>query len=90
MAKRPNVKFSLDMLTRNPLLIPCLTEKYWLTFTDRNGVYLARMLRSVRANKPKKPLVWVDKLDQAAKLQFEQDNISQSVAFARDGLGLKI
>jgi 3-oxoisoapionate decarboxylase len=90
LAKRPNVKFSLDMLTRNPLLIPCLTEKYWLTFTDRNGVYLARMLRSVRANKPKKPLVWVDKLDQAAKLQFEQDNISQSVAFARDGLGLKI
>ena len=90
LAKRPNVKFSLDMLTRNPLLIPCLTEKYWVTFTDRNGVFPARMLRMVRANKPKKPLVWVDKLDQAAKLQFEQDNISQSVAFARDGLGLKL
>ena len=90
VAKRPNVKFSLDMLTRNPLLIPCLTEKYWITFTDRNGVHLARMLRTVRANKPKKPLVWVDKLQQQAKLQFEQDNISQSVLFARDGLGLKI
>ena len=90
LAARPNVKFSLDMLTRNPLLIPCLNEKYWITFQDRPGYYLARMLRTVRANKPKKPLVWIDKLDQAAKLQFEQDNIRQSVEFARDGLGLKI
>ena len=90
LAARPNVKFSLDMLTRNPLLIPCLNEKYWITFQDRPGYYLARMLRAVRANKPKKPLVWLDKLDKAAQLQFEQDNIRQSVEFARDGLGLKI
>ena len=90
VSKRPNVKFSLDMLTRNPLVIPCLTEKYWVTFTDRNGVYLARMLRMVRANKPKKPLVWVDKLDQQAKLKFEQDNVAQSVLYARDDLGLKV
>ena len=90
LAARPNVKFSLDMLTRNPLLIPCLNEKYWITFQDRPGYYLARMLRTVRANKPKKPLVWLDKLDKAAQLQFEQDNIRQSVEFARDGLGLKI
>lgn len=90
LAARPNVKFSLDMLTRNPLLVPCLNDKYWITFQDRPGYYLARMLRTVRANKPKKPLVWVSKLDKDAQLQFEQDNIRQSVEFARDGLGLKI
>ncbi len=88
-AKRPDVRFSLDMLTRNPLLIPCLTERYWATFPDRNGVYLARMLRTVRANKPKKPLIWIDKLDQAAKLQLEQDNVRQSIDYSRDQLGLK-
>ena len=48
------------------------------------------MLRMVRANKPKKPLVWVDKLDQQAKLKFEQDNVAQSVLYARDDLGLKV
>ena len=32
--------------------VPCLTEKYWATFPQRNGVYLARALRMVRANKP--------------------------------------
>jgi sugar phosphate isomerase/epimerase len=90
LAARPKVKFSLDMLTRNPLLIPCLNDKYWITFEDRPAYYLARMLRTVRTNKPKKPLVWVNKLDRAAQLQFEQDNIGQSVEFARNGLGLTI
>lgn len=90
VAARPNTKISLDMLTRNPLLIPCLTEKYWATFPDRNGVYLARTLRMVRTNKPKKPLVYMEKLTQEERLQFEQDNIRQCVDFARDGLGLKV
>ena len=88
-AARPKSKFSLDMLTRNPLLVPCLTPKYWVTFGDRNGKYLANALRAVRANKPKKPLVRLDAMDQAAKVQLEQENIRQCVAFARDGLGLK-
>ena len=44
----------------------------------------------VRANKPRKPLVWVDKMSNEAKLQFEQDNIRQCVEFARDGFGLKV
>ena len=90
LAARPNVKFSLDMLTRNPLLIPCLTQKYWATFPDRNGMYLARMLRLVRANKPKKPLIWIDQMEKAAQLQLEQDNIRQCVDFARERLGLKV
>jgi 3-oxoisoapionate decarboxylase len=90
LAARPNVKFSLDMLTRDPLRITCLTDKYWATFPDRNGVYMARMLRMVRANKPKQPLVWISKLDKPAALQVEQENIRQSIEFSRDGLGLKI
>lgn len=86
---RPKVKFSLDMLTRNPLLIPCLTEKYWATFPQRNGVYLARTMRMVRANQPAKPLVRLEGMDQEARVRFEQDNIRQCVDFARDQLGLK-
>lgn len=89
LAARPDVKFSLDMLTRNPLLIPCITDKYWATFPDRSGLYLARTLRMVRANKPRQPLVWLDKMSIQAKLQSEQDNIRQCVEFARDELGMK-
>jgi hypothetical protein len=90
LKSQPRTKFSLDMLTRNPLVIPCLTEKYWATFPQRNGVYLARMLRLVRANKPAKPLVRLDGMDQEARVRLEQDNVRQSVDYARDQLGLKI
>jgi sugar phosphate isomerase/epimerase len=87
---RPSVKFSLDMLTRNPLLIPCLTEKYWVTFTERNGKFLARALALVRKNKPPKPLPRIDGLDRTALLKMETENVTQSVAYARDGLGLRV
>ena len=87
---RPSVKFSLDMLTRNPLLIPCLTEKYWITFTERNGKFLARALALVRKNKPPKPLPRIDGLDRTALLKMETENVTQSVAYARDGLGLRV
>ncbi len=86
---RPKTRFSLDMLTRNPLAIPCLTEKYWATFPRHNGVHLARTLRMVRANKPPKPLVRLDNMDQEARVRLEQANVRQSVDYARDQLGLK-
>lgn len=86
---RPSAKFSLDMLTRDPLKITCLTEKYWLTFPERNGKYLARALTMVRKNKPAKPLPRVTGLDREAQLRMELDNIAQCVAYARDHLGLR-
>jgi sugar phosphate isomerase/epimerase len=86
---RPSAKFSLDMLTRDPLKITCLTEKYWLTFPERNGKYLARALAMVRKNKPAKPMPRVTGLDKEAQLRMELDNINQCVAYARDHLGLR-
>ena len=85
---RPKTRFSLDMLTRNPLQVPCLIDKYWVTFPSRNGRYLARTLAMVRANKPKKPLVRVDALSKEEALKLEQENVQRSLAYARDQLGL--
>ncbi len=31
----PKVEFNLEMITRDPLRIPCRTEKYWTTFPGR-------------------------------------------------------
>src|SRR5687768_3355168 len=33
----PAVRFSLQMITRDPLRIPCLTDDYWATFADVPG-----------------------------------------------------
>jgi len=84
------VKFSLEMITRNPLKVPCLTEKYWASFPDRNGRYLARTLAWVRANRPRQPLPNLDLLDQAGRLELEMENVRQSLAYARDKLELRL
>jgi sugar phosphate isomerase/epimerase len=86
---RPKVKFSLDMLTRDPLKVTCLTPKYWVTYTARHGKYLARMLKTVRENPPKQPLPRPTQMTREAALQLEQDNIRLSVEYARDVLELR-
>jgi 3-oxoisoapionate decarboxylase len=78
---RPETRFSLDMLTRDPLKVPCLTEKYWVTFPSRNGRYLARTLAMVRAHKPAQPLQRLAGLDQAAKERLERQNVTDSLAY---------
>jgi 3-oxoisoapionate decarboxylase len=42
---RAEARFSLEMITRDPLLIPCLSDEYWATFPDRNGLQLLRNRR---------------------------------------------
>jgi 3-oxoisoapionate decarboxylase len=86
---RPSAKFSLDMLTRDPLKITCLTEKYWVTFPERKGKYLPRALAMVKKNKWPKALPRVTGLDREAQLRMEMDNLNQCVAYARDELGLR-
>jgi 3-oxoisoapionate decarboxylase len=90
LAKRPKVKFSLDMLTRDPLEITCLTGKYWVTYTDRHGKYLANMLRWVRQNKAKQPIPRPTRMSKETALALEQTNVTGSCVYARDVLGLRV
>jgi sugar phosphate isomerase/epimerase len=85
---RPRTRFNLEMITRDPLQIPCLTEKYWATFPERNGSSLARTLAWVRAQRPRQPLQRVNGLDPAARQKLEESNVRQSLAYARERLGL--
>src|SRR5687768_14608563 len=85
---KPGVHFSLEMITRDPLEIPCLTDKYWATFDDLNGVHLARTLSQVRANKPRKPLPRISGLSLEGRLALEMELVDRSITYARDHLGL--
>ncbi len=87
---RPRTRFTLEMITRNPLRVPCLTQKYWATFPDRNGRFLASALSLVRSHSPRRPLPRLDALDPAARLRLEEDNVKQCLAYARDELGLRV
>jgi sugar phosphate isomerase/epimerase len=85
---KPKMYFSLEMITRDPLEIPCLTEKYWATMEGRNGSYLARTLSMVRANKPRKPLPHITGLTPEERLKLEFELVDRSIVYAREHLGL--
>ncbi|MBZ5595345.1 MAG: sugar phosphate isomerase/epimerase [Acidobacteriia bacterium] len=86
---RPKTRFTLEMITRNPLQVPCLTDKYWVTFPERNGRYLADALRLVRnATTRLQHLPTVDHESRAGLLQLEEENIKQCLHYARTELGL--
>lgn len=87
-AARADQRFSLEMITRDPLKIPCLSEEYWATFPQLPGADLARTLASVRKNKPAKPLPRVSHLNTDERLKIEDDNVKKCLTYARDHLNL--
>lgn len=81
---RPEVRLSLEMITRDPLLVPCLADKYWVTFPGRDARSLARMLRYVEKNsQPGKPLPHVMQLAAGEQLATEENNVVTSLSWAR-------
>jgi sugar phosphate isomerase/epimerase len=88
-AARPRARLNLEMITRDPLRVPCLTENYWVTFPYRNSEYLARTLAMVRDHPPREPLAKVSGFDEAAWRQAEEDNVKRCLAYAADNLGLR-
>jgi sugar phosphate isomerase/epimerase len=78
----PKVRFQLEMITRDPLSIPCLTEKYWATLGGVSGRDLARTLALVRKSARKEALPRISTLSAADQLAREDDNVKASFAFA--------
>lgn len=83
---RPGVRITLEMITRDPLKVPCLTDQYWQTFPDRPGKYLADTLAMVRKRQQKLPTL--DGLDKPMQLRLEDDNVKHSLNYARNSLNL--
>lgn len=78
----PKVRFQLEMITRDPLSIPCLTEKYWATLDRVPGRDLARILAMVRKSARKEPLPRISKLSAKEQIEAEDANVRASFAFA--------
>ena len=86
---RPDVYFSLEMITRDPLDVPCLDEKYWATFDGVNGVHLARLLRLIRAHKPAS-LPRISGLTPEERYALEREFVDRSIDYACRELGLGV
>ena len=85
---RPEPRFSLEMIARDPLKVPVLTPKYWATMPGVAAADLARTLRTVKAKAPREPLPKIDALPLEQRVQYEQRMIEDSLVYAREHLGL--
>ena len=52
---RPEIRFNIEMITRDPLKVPCLTDRYFATFAELPARHLARTLSMVRSHTPTEP-----------------------------------
>ena len=84
MQSRPATRLSLEMITRDPLHIPCLTDKYWATLPDRNGIYLARTFRFVRDHQSELPTV--SHLSHSEQMHVENRNVVACLRYAHKKL----
>jgi sugar phosphate isomerase/epimerase len=82
----PEVEHHLEMITREPLVIPCLKEDYWTTFPDKPGSMLARTLTMVKVRKAEK-LPSVKNRSLEDHLAFEEENIVKCLKHAGEKLG---
>lgn len=82
----PEAEFHLEMMTRDPLSIPCLRESYWASFPNKPGTDLARTLTLVKA-RGLPALTHVSTLPAEACLVLEEKNIIDSIMAAGSKLG---
>ena len=83
-----NIRFNLEMITRDPLRIPCLTEKYWVTLTGVPASALAGALAMIHQHSSKTPLPQTSGLDADQQLELEDSHVRRSFAYARERSGL--
>ena len=83
----PNIRFNLEMITRDPLRIPCLTEKYWATLAGVPASALAAALTMIRQHSSKMPLPQTTGLDTDQQLELEDSHVRRSFAYARERSG---
>ena len=85
----PNIRFNLEMITRNPLKVPCFTDKYWQTFDELPAAAVAPGLNWVRKHQSGTQLPTVEGMSRHEKLVYEEQNILDSFKYANNQLKLE-
>jgi hypothetical protein len=84
--KQPDIRLNLEMMTRDPLKVPCLLPRYWATSESLSGRHLAQLLKLARQRGGREPLPQVSKLTKDQQLSEEDRNIDLCLEFARKQL----
>lgn len=84
-----DVTFNLEMITRDPLKIPCLTSGFWQTLPSVSAKELAATLQTVKDHPFKTDLPVVTHLSGDERLAVEEQNVLTSLHFSEKQLGMK-
>jgi sugar phosphate isomerase/epimerase len=84
----PSITFNLEMITRDPLKIPCLDAAYYETMSDISSSALAKTLAMVRERKFEGKLPQTSQLTGEQALAYEEKNIVDCLQFSKSKLGL--
>jgi len=82
---QPEIHFSLELITRDALRVPCLTDQFWTTMPKVAGRDLARTTRYVRRHRAKS-LQQVSRLPPDRQVVLEDANVAASLEYARETL----
>ncbi|MDF1849663.1 MAG: sugar phosphate isomerase/epimerase [Verrucomicrobiales bacterium] len=85
-SRNPEVWFNLEMITRDPLVVPVLEDRYWRTMASIPAPDLAETLQTASKGKPGN-LPHVGGRDLTAQLAWEDENVRKSFDYAREKLG---
>jgi sugar phosphate isomerase/epimerase len=86
--QRRDIHLCLEMITRDPLKVPYLEDKYWATYEARDNARIEKFKALVSQKAASTPLPRVTGLAPAEMLAAEDDNIRRSAAYARATLRL--
>jgi len=85
---RADVRFCLEMITRDPLKVPYLDDKYWVTHEKRDEARIEKFKANILSKAAKAPLPKISGMSSQRMLAVEDDNIRRCVAYAKRTLGL--
>lgn len=83
-AGNPNLKFAAEIITRDPLRVPCLTQNYWASMPDYSADRLARHMQWVKEHATDLP--YVEHLSAAEQLLAEEENNKSVIEWGRNNL----
>jgi sugar phosphate isomerase/epimerase len=86
--RRSDIHFCLEMITRDPLKVPYLDDKYWASHEKRDMAKIEKFKTTVLSKASTTPLPKVSGLSSQRMLAVEDDNIRKCVAYAKRTLGL--
>ncbi|MCA9059714.1 MAG: sugar phosphate isomerase/epimerase [Planctomycetaceae bacterium] len=85
--QQPHVNFSLELITREPLSVPCLTKRYRELLPEITDQTVQTMLDTVMKNQTQRHLQ-VSSLTAEQQAELEVSNVQQSLKWAQENLML--